>query len=152
MKIALIPAEVVAPDKELVRFPFREVEWRDGQIFLVVLFGAGLAGHLIRSGSYFDLQIEVDDGLVELALGPLAHLAVITNRYYVVWTLSAHYLQTIDWVIVPASLLILKATLRDRGGFGSHIPLENVTGSSGTHDDIGHERVEDCLSDFVLWG
>ena len=53
---------------------------------------------------------------------------------------------------MPASLLILKATLRDRGGFGSHIPLENVTGGSGTHDNVGHERVENCLSDFVLGG
>lgn len=55
-------------------------------------------------------------------------------------------------MIVPASLLILQATLRDRGGFRSHIPLENVTRGSGTHDDIRHERVENCLSDFVLGG
>lgn len=53
---------------------------------------------------------------------------------------------------MTSTLLILEAALRNRSGFSSDIPLKNIAGGGSADDDIGHERIENSLGNFVLRG
>lgn len=140
VEAALIETVVIRAYQELVALALWEVHARDAYRDALSLDSA-----LHFSSSP---QIEVDNGLVELAETPLTDLAVVANTHYVVAVLCAGDGQTVDRLVVAS--VLLQATLCDWQLLGAHIPLQDVAACCRADDYGWLEGVEDGLGDLIL--
>lgn len=85
METALISAEVIATNEEFICFTFREIKTCHTKVFSLLFFLYNFASQLLSmTWHYLDLELEMYDGLIELAGTPLANFTIVTDTHNIV--------------------------------------------------------------------